>query len=166
MRWIAGCVIVVVIVGCTDRSKIPDDIIRQPRMEKILWDMVQADRYVQSFVINRKEDSPSVRKENAAIMYEQVFRLNGITRQEFIKSYKYYLGRPDIAKTMFDSIAARAERQRSDLYRTKSRGGLMSKRDSLLRADSIRIADSTEKADLARPSTEELFADSLLDSKK
>jgi hypothetical protein len=67
---------------------------------------------------------------------------------------------------MFDSIAARADRQRNEMYRASPRKSMLSRRDSLLRADSIRRADSMEKIDLARPSTEELFADSVLDKKK
>jgi uncharacterized protein DUF4296 len=164
MRWVAGCMIILFLGGCTNHTKIPPGIIGKEKMEKILWDMIQADRYVSSFIMTRNVDSPSVKKEKAAIMYEKVFRLNGTTRDQFLKSYKFYLGRPDITKIMFDSISARAERQRGDLY--KSKGSMLSKRDSLLHADSLRIADSIEKEDLKRPSTEELFADSVLDKKK
>jgi hypothetical protein len=67
---------------------------------------------------------------------------------------------------MFDSISARADRQRSEIYKSSPKSLLLSRRDSLLRADSIRKADSIEKIDLAKPSTEELFADSVLDKKK
>ncbi|HUP14002.1 MAG TPA: hypothetical protein VM187_17400, partial [Niastella sp.] len=34
---------------------------------------------------------------------------------EFVKSYKFYMSRPDIARTMFDSLATRANRTREDL---------------------------------------------------
>ena len=127
-----------------------------------MWDMVQADRYVSSFIMNQPNDSPDVKKEKATIFYEKVFDLNKISREEFLKSYRFYLGRPDLTKTMFDSIASRADRQRDQLYRQSPKNSMLSRRDSLLRADSIRRADSIEKVDLAKPSTEELFADSVL----
>lgn len=167
MKWLAGCVLVMIVAACTDHNKIPKDIIQRPKMEKVMWDMIQADRYVSSFIKTQMHDSPSVREEKAAVLYEQVFRLNKISRDEFLKSYKFYLGRPDISKIMFDSIAARADRQRNDIYRKfPNKSTILSRKDSLLRADSIRKADSIEKIDLAKPSTEELFADSVLDKKK
>ena len=165
MRWIAGWLIIIAVAACTDRTKVPSGIVKQPRMEKIMWDMVQADRYVAAFINTNKQDSPDVKKEKAAVLYEQVFRLNDISREDFLKSYKFYLGRPDLTKKMFDSIASRADRHRDQLYRSWPKSSMLSRRDSLLRADSIRIADSLEKIDLARPSTEELFADSVLDKK-
>jgi hypothetical protein len=165
MRWITGWLIILIIAGCVNNTKIPPGIIEKPRMEKILWDMLQADRYVANFIMNKEGDS-AVKKLQATELYEQVFRLNKISRDEFLKSYKFYLGRPDITKVMFDSISARADRQRNEMYRASPKTLLLSRRDSLLRADSIRKADSIEKIDLAKPSTEELFADSVLDKKK
>ena len=165
MRWITGWLIILIIAGCTDNIKIPQGIIDKPKMEKILWDMLQADRFVASYITTKTGDS-ATKKLQAAEMYEQVFRLNKIPRDDFLKSYKFYLGRPDITKVMFDSIAARAERQRSEIYKTSPKSMMLSRRDSLLRADSIRKADSIEKIDLAKPSTEELFADSVVDKKK
>jgi len=166
MRWIAGWLIILVITGCTNNKKIPPEIIQQPRMEKILWDMMQADRYVASFIMPDKVMDSAIKKEKAAVMYEQVFRLNNISRDEFLKSYKFYLGRPDITKTMFDSISARADRQRNEMYRSSPKSSMIARRDSLLHADSVRRVDSIEKIDLAKPSTADLFADSVLDKKQ
>ncbi|MGN6418818.1 MAG: DUF4296 domain-containing protein, partial [Pseudobacter sp.] len=49
-------------------------------------------------------------------LYDQVFQVHKITREEFVKSYKFYLSRPDISKVMFDSIASRANRKREEQY--------------------------------------------------
>lgn len=165
MRWVAGWMIIVILAGCVNNDKIPPGIIEKPRMEKILWDMLEADRFVANFIMTKDGDS-ATKKLQAAETYEQVFRLNKISRDEFLKSYKFYLGRPDITKVMFDSISARADRKRSEIYKASPKSMLLSRRDSLLRADSIRRADSIEKIDLKKPSTEELFADSVLDKKK
>jgi hypothetical protein len=165
MRWVTGWLIILIIAGCVNNTKIPPGIIDKPKMEKILWDMVQADRFVANYIMTKDGDS-ATKKLKATETYEQVFRLNKISRDEFLKSYKFYLGRPDITKVMFDSISARADRQRNEIYKSLPKTSLLSRRDSLLRADSIRRADSIEKVDLAKPSTEELFADSVLDKKK
>lgn len=162
MTRIAGWLIAFTFAACTNHTKVPKDIIAQKKMEKIMWDMVQADRYVSNFIMNRSTDSLDVRKKNAAIFYERVFDLNKISREDFLKSYNFYLGRPDITKKMFDSISARADRQRDQIYRQTPKNTLLTRRDSLLRVDSIRRSDSIEKIDLAKPSTEEMFADSVL----
>ena len=78
MRWMAGLILVLVISACTDNTKIPDGIIRQQKMEKIFWDMLQADRFVNTYVLNTKDSLP-VRKKEAAIFYERVFQMNGIS---------------------------------------------------------------------------------------
>ena len=46
MRWMAGCMIILIIAGCTNHTKVPSGIIKQQRMEKILWDMLQAAKEV------------------------------------------------------------------------------------------------------------------------
>jgi hypothetical protein len=167
MRIVAAWLLILFIVGCTDRTKVPKGIVKQDKMEKVLWDMMLVDRYATSFIMSQPRDSFDVKKQQTMDLYEQVFRLNHISREDFIKSYKFYLTRPDLTKTMFDSISSRADRQRDQLYRSNPpRASLLSKRDSLRRVDSIRRADSIEKIDLAKPSTEELFADSVLDKKK
>lgn len=165
-RLSAAGVILIMLVACTDHNKIPKGIIGQEKMQKVLWDMMLVDRYATNFIINQPNDSFDVKKEKAMALYEQVFRLNNISSDEFLKSYKFYLGRPDLIKIMFDSISTRADRQRDQLYRSvPGKNALLSRRDSLLRADSIRKADSIEKIDLAKPSTEELFRDSVQDKK-
>lgn len=164
MRWIAGWLTILLIAACTNHTKVPSGIIPRDKMEKIMWDMVQADRFVNSFIMS-KPDSLPVKKEKAAVFYERVFRLHGINRDEFLKSYKFYLGRPDLTKVMFDSISSRAERRRPEIYHSFKKDPMLSRRDSLMRIDSARKADSIMKVDLAKPSTEELFADSVIKRK-
>lgn len=145
MRWICGLLTLLVLAACTDHNKIPPDIIGKEKMEKIMWDMVQADRFVNTFIMNKKDTLPEKRKQ-AAVFYERVFQMHDISRAEFIKSYKYYLSRPDITKVMFDSISSRAEKRKAEAH--MSRNPILQKRDSLMRLDSIRKADSIEEAEL------------------
>lgn len=146
MRWFTGCLIIF-LAACTDNKKIPSDVIAQPQMEKILWDMIQSDQYVSTYIMT-KEDSLPDKNEKAIIFYQKVFDLHGISKEEFSKSYQFYLGRPDLLKVMFDSISARAERSRPEIYRMMNRRNPMElKRDSLLRIDSLRRADSIRRDD-------------------
>src|SRR5690606_39128821 len=80
------------------------------------------------------------KKKETFLYYQKVFQLHGISHEEFLKSYDFYLGRPDILKVMFDSISAQAERSRGQLYKEKfNREQQQRTKDSVLRSrnDSI-----------------------------
>ena len=145
MKWIAGMLLLMAIVSCTDSTKVPSDIIQKDKMEKIMWDMLQADRFVNTYILT-KGDSSVAKKEEAAVVYERVFKLHNITREEFTKSYEFYMSRPDITKVLFDSISSRADRRKAEAHMPR-KSPLLQKRDSLRRLDSIRQADSIRVAD-------------------
>jgi hypothetical protein len=100
--------------ACTNQYKVPNDIIPKDKMEKILWDMIMADRY--STIILSRDTTKNV-KEETFKTYAQVFSINKITREEFLKSFKFYLERPDISQVMLDSLATKANRRRDDVYK-------------------------------------------------
>lgn len=100
------------VISCTDKDKIPAGVLPKDKMEKVLWDMIQAERYRETFV----RDSAKDLKKETFTLYAQVFEIHQISKDEFVKSYKFYMSRPDIARTMFDSLATRANRRRDELY--------------------------------------------------
>lgn len=102
--------------ACTNTSKIPQGIIPKQKMEVILWDLIQADRFG-ALVLMTDSTKKDIDLENMKL-YQQVFRTHNVTKEEFKISYKFYLSRPDITKVIFDSIAVKAERQRAGLYRS------------------------------------------------
>lgn len=109
--------IIVVLIfcsACTRNDKIPDGIIGKEKMESILWDMIQADRFSTQFLV--KDSAKLDVKKETFILYEQVFQINKVTKDEFVKSYKYYLSRPDITRVLFDSLATRANRRKEAVY--------------------------------------------------
>lgn len=107
--------------------------------------MLQADRFVNTYILVRADTSMEKKKE-AAVVYERVFNMHNITREEFTRSYEFYLGRPDISKIIFDSISSRADRRKAEAHMPR-RSPLLQKRDSLRRLDSIRQADSIRVVD-------------------
>src|SRR5687767_14663218 len=100
------------LVSCTDKDKIPAGVMPKDKMEKVLWDMIQAERYRETFV----RDSSNDLKVETFKLYAQVFETHQVSKDEFVKSYKFYLSRPDIAREMFDSLATRANRRRDELF--------------------------------------------------
>lgn len=113
-RTLFAC-FVLCIMGCTDTSKIPKDVLPKNKMEKVLWDILQAERFSALFLI---KDSASLNVEMEKLkLYDHVFALHKVSRDDFMKSYKYYLSRPDIAKVIFDSMSVKAERKKNDRFK-------------------------------------------------
>ncbi len=102
------------LAACTNDGGVPRDIIGRDEMGKILWDVIQADQF--STIYLAKDSSKTNVKAETMKLYEEVFRLHHITREEFQKSYQYYLSHPDISKVMFDSLSARASKRRPEIY--------------------------------------------------
>lgn len=100
--------------ACTNTTKIPEGIIAKPKMEVVLWDLIQADRFSTLFLL-KDSSTKAIDLENIKL-YQRVLQIHKISKEDFIKSYKFYLSRPDISKVIFDSIAVKAERQREKIY--------------------------------------------------
>lgn len=112
-----GSIIVLLffVTSCTRTSKVPSDIFPKEKMEKVLWDMILADRFSAEYIL--KDSAKKNVKLETMKLYQQVFQLNNTTQADFVKSYKYYLNRPDITRTMFDSLSARGNRDRNTLFK-------------------------------------------------
>ena len=115
MRAIVVTLMTVCCLGCTNTTKVPDDILSKNKMEVILWDMIQAERFNALFQI-KDSASQNILLERFKL-YEQVFAIHKTSKEDFIKSYKYYLSRPDIAKVIFDSMTVKAERRKAESYK-------------------------------------------------
>lgn len=124
-------------VSCTDKDKVPAGVLPKDKMEKVLWDMIQAERYRETFV----RDSALDLKKETFKLYAQVFEIHQISKDEFIKSYKFYMSRPDITRVMFDSLATRANRRREELYKPQPLDTASAKP----KVDSLAAKDSTKK---------------------
>lgn len=159
-----GCValLFVVLTGCSSHKSVPPGMIPKEKMEQILWDMVQADRFASGFILTKK-DAFEAKKEEAIQFYDQVFHLHGITRDEFVKSYKYYLGRPDITKVLFDSITVQAERRRDEALQRVQDSLTKRHQDSidLLRASDTALAAGADSLRSALSDSASTISDSI-----
>jgi Domain of unknown function (DUF4296) len=114
LLMLAGCVLLLS-VSCTDKTRVPSDVYPREKMEAMMWDMLMADRFSAQFLL--KDSAKKDVKAETFKLYEQVFQIHKTNSDEFLKSYKYYLTRPDLTKVMFDSLTARAGRNRDQLYK-------------------------------------------------
>ena len=108
LLWIS-----ILLVACSS-GPVPNDIIQPEKMKTIVFDLTKADNYVNNYVL---KDSSLKSKDQHIKMYEQVFLLHNITKNEFYKSLNYYQRHPDINKALFDSTLAYANRQREVMFK-------------------------------------------------
>jgi hypothetical protein len=106
-----------VLAACSDRTGIPKQIIPPDSMQKIMYDVITAEEY-SSLYVSRDSLKHDKIKANQDLL-EDVFRIHHITRDNFKESLHFYESRPDLNKKIFDSLAAYANRHRSDLYKPK-----------------------------------------------
>jgi hypothetical protein len=99
--------------ACTS-GKVPGGIIPPDKMKAIVFDLTKSDVYVNNYVL---KDSSLKTKDQHIKIYEQVFLIHNITKQDFYKSLKYYQQHPNINKTLFDSTEAYANRQRDVMFK-------------------------------------------------
>ena len=95
------------LLSCGDR-KVPSGIIPPEQMQTIVWQLMQTDEFTAATIAT--DTSKNIDTERIK-RYRQVFQLNNTSKEDFEKSYNYYMAHPDISKTMFDSLSARANRR-------------------------------------------------------
>lgn len=78
-------------------------------MTNILWDMIQVDEFSNQYHVG---DSTRNFKKERMKLYKQVFMIHNISEKDFFSSYKYYSAHPNVMKELFDTLSARAEREK------------------------------------------------------
>ncbi len=84
------------------KSELPDvpkDIIPMDKMEVILADM-----HITDAVAETKAQLGMNEKLLTEEYHVQVFKNHGVTREEFLKSYKFYEANPKLLNRMYDNI--------------------------------------------------------------
>lgn len=107
-------VLIVVLTGCSDKNSVPSGILGREDMQNVLWDMIQADQYSATYLA-KDSGHIDIRLESMRL-YDEVFQLHHISREQFSNSYKYYMAHPDLTQTLLDSLQAMGTRMRAENY--------------------------------------------------
>ncbi len=78
---------------------IPKDVMAMDKMEMILADM-----HITDAIAENKAQLGMNEKLLTEEYHEQIFKNHGTTRQEFLKSYKFYEDNPKLLNKMYDNI--------------------------------------------------------------
>ena len=83
------------------KETVPSGIIKQNKMQEVLWDMLRADAFSHQIA---NSDSTKLADDERAKLKRQVFIIHNITEDQFDKSYSYYVQHPEIMRNMLDSL--------------------------------------------------------------
>jgi hypothetical protein len=90
-------------LSCTDKNKLPDDVLPQRKMQAVMWDMIRAGDFLNNYVLYRDTTIDKIAESQK--WHEKVFSIHQITREQFDKSYAYYRTHPQLMKAVMDSIS-------------------------------------------------------------
>ena len=103
MKWFIRVFFILLFTsGCSDKKTVPRNILSPLIMQKVMWDMIRADEYVTDFIW--KNDSAINRQEESIQLYEKIFKIYHITKQQFQKSLIFYREHPRFLKIIVDSL--------------------------------------------------------------
>jgi hypothetical protein len=108
MRLIALIIISSLLFSCS--SSVPRGIIGPDEMKQIVFDLIRADQFIDNYVT---KDTTANVKERRITLYQQVFAIYEVSKEEFYKSYAYYQQHPDKNKVLFDSLNAYGNRRKA-----------------------------------------------------
>ena len=114
MRIFLFLILAIFFSACVAKDKVPNGIIPQNEMRKLMWDMMRADAFVSDFVM---KDSTRNQKTESAILYEKIFSIHSTTEDVFKKSLIFYQSRPDLLKVITDSL--RVDERKAQEYQTR-----------------------------------------------
>ena len=71
-------------------------------MQAVVWDMMRADQFVT--ILYLEKDSTLDRNTESIKLYQQVFRIHQISKEEFQQSLSFYRSHPALLKVIMDSL--------------------------------------------------------------
>ena len=123
--------------ACSDKDKLPEGVLPKQKMREIMWDMIRAGEFLQTYVFSKDSTIDKVAEiRNGMIRYIEIHKTN---KAAFEKSYAYYKAHPLLMKEMLDSLARRNVFTRPGVF------DLPAKDSSVIKKDSIRLKDSTRR---------------------
>lgn len=115
----------IILYSCAGES-VPKGIFPPKKMESVLYDIVHADELVDFSMIT---DSTYRLPSKRYALYDSIFHIHNITKEDFNKSYQYYQGRPDLLKEILETLHTKTD--------TSAKANTTTKTDTTAKKDSI-----------------------------
>jgi hypothetical protein len=102
MKKLLFPVLLVALVSCGTKKKLPSGVMEPDKMKVVFWDMVRADQFLSAYVFAK--DSTADKRRLSDSLYAVVFRIHHISPETFSKSFDYYRRNPEAMKALVDSV--------------------------------------------------------------
>jgi hypothetical protein len=112
MKGLLVTILIFLMTGCAHKDINLKGILSKQKMQAVMWDIIGADVFTEQFIKKDSLKNASIENMN---MQNKIFLLHGVTREEFTKSYEYYIFHTTQMKLILDSMTAKAERNRSKI---------------------------------------------------
>jgi hypothetical protein len=93
--------------ACSNGEPVPENVMPPKKMEAVLWDAILADETADYYV--QKDSSVNVLAKHVD-MYQQLFQIHKITKEDFKRSLRFYEKHPLLLRPIFDSLQKKSER--------------------------------------------------------
>ena len=95
------------LTACSQKGAVPKNVLSPHKMEAVLWDALMADETAEYYI---QKDSSINALTKHADLYEQVYQIHKISKEEFKRSLRFYESHPKLLKPIFDSLQKRTEK--------------------------------------------------------
>jgi hypothetical protein len=90
------------------------EILPLDTMKVVMWDLMNAEEW-NNVIITK--DTTLRKSKNNLKLYQQVFFIHHLSKEQFYNSYRYYEQRPDKMKVLVDTLSSFAEKQKSKMIK-------------------------------------------------
>ena len=101
MRLISLLLLVCCVYSCKESPE--KNILPPQKMQEVFWDYLKADVYTTDYIV---PDSTKVAQAENIRLQQLIFEKHKVSREQFYKSYDFYLKHPGIMTTLLDSMMA------------------------------------------------------------
>ena len=91
----------IVVIGHACGTSVPKDVLPNDKMQAVLYDVIRADEMVDFRQITDSAYRPFSRR---AAIYDTIFQLHAVKKEDFQKSLKFYQTRPDLLKGVIEDM--------------------------------------------------------------
>ena len=84
----------------------PKEVFPPEKMEVVLYDIIRADELVD---LSSLKDSTYRQLSKRTALYDSVFQLHSISKEDYDKSIQFYESRPDLLKVILDTLHSKTD---------------------------------------------------------
>lgn len=125
-------------------NDVPKGVLPPDKMEAVLYDVIRADEWVDFAVL---QDSTFRNFSRRTALYDSVFRLHAINKEDYRNSVRFYQSRPDLLKGVLESLRTKSD---TAMKRAQDRVAEKAKADTLptIPVDTVKKIDTPRRLSL------------------